>query len=253
VDDEREALRGRRIHAALDPQEPPGLLDPFAEAAGHVGERAMMMFPTEWSRSSTPTSKRWLKTSASRRRPASATRQLRTSPGGAIPSSCRSRPLDPPSSATVTTAVRSRGSSAARRGAAQGRPVPPPNATIARRSRAVLSCVVSAAARRAGAESKPASLPRSAHTVGRRLPTRLFARRPATLGADGDAGEVTNPIRGVTCHARIRGRRTPTLLGPASLVPHVTETNRRRRIVMQVAGPRRPRLASAGRRRAWSR
>jgi hypothetical protein len=27
------------MNAALDPQEPSGLLDPLAEAAGHVGER----------------------------------------------------------------------------------------------------------------------------------------------------------------------------------------------------------------------
>src|SRR5258707_4987451 len=33
--------------------------------------------------------------------------QLRTSPGGSMPSSRRRRPLEPPSSLTVTTAVRS--------------------------------------------------------------------------------------------------------------------------------------------------
>src|SRR5438445_7187662 len=36
-----------------------------------------------------------------------ATRQLRTSPGGSMPSSRRKRPLEPPSSLTVTSAVRS--------------------------------------------------------------------------------------------------------------------------------------------------
>ena len=35
----------------------------------------------------------------------SASRQLRISPGGSIPRSCRSRPEPPPSSATVTMAV----------------------------------------------------------------------------------------------------------------------------------------------------
>src|SRR5512133_543643 len=37
---------------------------------------------------------------------ASATRQLRTSPGGSMPKSERKRPLEPPSSITDTTAVR---------------------------------------------------------------------------------------------------------------------------------------------------
>jgi hypothetical protein len=39
VDNEREAVRRRRIHAALDPQEPPGLLDALAKASTDVGER----------------------------------------------------------------------------------------------------------------------------------------------------------------------------------------------------------------------
>ena len=39
--------------------------------------------------------------------PASAASAMRRSPGGSTPSSSRSRPLEPPSSATVTTAVRS--------------------------------------------------------------------------------------------------------------------------------------------------
>src|SRR5215216_3761129 len=89
---------------------------------------AMMRLPTLWSERSPPPSKRSLKTSASFLRSARATRQFLTSPGGATPSSCLRRPLEPPSSATVTTAVRlptlSRNPPKS-----TGRPVPPPNAT----------------------------------------------------------------------------------------------------------------------------
>src|SRR5579864_2097873 len=71
----------------------------------------------------------------------SATRQLRTSPGGSMPNSRRRRPLDPPSSLTVTSAVRSemKGPSGAispvrtvyclRPLSRVERPVPPPMAT----------------------------------------------------------------------------------------------------------------------------
>ena len=71
-----------------------------------------------------------------------ARRQFRTSPGGGIEYSCLRRPELPPSSATVTTAVRdSRSRSAThvhpggnkasfRPRRRMGRPVPPPSATI---------------------------------------------------------------------------------------------------------------------------
>src|ERR671911_1549621 len=89
---------------------------------------AIIMLPTLWSFRSPGASKRYSKTSANLRRPASATRQFLTSPGGATPSSWRSRPLEPPSSATVTTAVSSPTLSL-KPLSSTGSPVPPPNAT----------------------------------------------------------------------------------------------------------------------------
>src|SRR5215217_3452930 len=94
---------------------------------------AMMMLPTVCSERSPPPSKRYSKTSASFLRPARATRQFLTSPGGATPSSCLSLPLEPPSSATVTTAVRSPTRSRKPR-KSTGNPVPPPKATTLRSS-----------------------------------------------------------------------------------------------------------------------
>src|SRR4029077_6098364 len=63
--------------------------------------------------------------------PHSAPSAIRRSPGGRTPKSRRSRPLDPPSSATVTIAVRS---SVTRRRAASeaASPCPPPSATALR-------------------------------------------------------------------------------------------------------------------------
>src|SRR5690349_7785063 len=62
--------------------------------------------------------------------PHRAARAIRRSPGGRTPSSRRSRPLEPPSSATVTTAL---GRSVTRRRALRelARPWPPPSATTA--------------------------------------------------------------------------------------------------------------------------
>src|SRR5215210_4355493 len=94
---------------------------------------AIIMLPTLWSFRSPGASKRYSKTSANLRRPARATRQFLTSPGGATPSSWRSLPLDPPSSATVTTAVRSPTLSLNPL-SNTGNPVPPPNATTFRSS-----------------------------------------------------------------------------------------------------------------------
>ena len=60
---------------------------------------------------------------------ASAAMQLRRSPGGITPSSRRSRPDDPPSSATVTIAVRLSVYSFSPRSSTES-PVPPPRQTI---------------------------------------------------------------------------------------------------------------------------
>src|SRR5450759_5251176 len=64
---------------------------------------------------------------------ASATRHLRRSPGGRTSRSRRSRPEDPPSSATLTTAVMSPAYWRAAR-SATARPWPPPSATTRGRS-----------------------------------------------------------------------------------------------------------------------
>src|SRR5690348_1430277 len=65
--------------------------------------------------------------------PHSAASAMRRSPGGSTPYSRRSRPLEPPSSATVTIAVRSL---VTRRSADSEacRPCPPPSATTRRRA-----------------------------------------------------------------------------------------------------------------------
>src|SRR5690349_9069241 len=78
--------------------------------------------------------------------PHSAASAIRRSPGGSTPNSRRSRPLDPPSSATVTIAVSSR---VTRRSADSEayRPCPPPSATTGR------------LAGRPGAPGRPASGP----------------------------------------------------------------------------------------------
>src|SRR5918995_1304202 len=119
---------------------------------------AIMMLPTLWSFRSPGASKRYSKTSASLRRPASATRQFLTSPGGATPSSWRSRPLEPPSSATVTTAVRSPTLSL-RPLSNTGRPVPPPNATIFKFSTLRMGPEYTARRKRLVGESCPAVRP----------------------------------------------------------------------------------------------
>src|SRR3954469_4070801 len=90
--------------------------------------------PKEWPTSPPPLGKRYWKRRARRSSSsARATMQLRMSPGGRTPNSCRSRPEEPPSSVTVTTPVRrpSRREPTwtfkPRRSAE--RPVPPPTAT----------------------------------------------------------------------------------------------------------------------------
>src|SRR5215813_9004298 len=65
--------------------------------------------------------------------PHSAASAIRRSPGGRTPNSRRSRPLDPPSSATVTTAVRSRVTRRSADSEAYS-PCPPPSATTLRRA-----------------------------------------------------------------------------------------------------------------------
>src|SRR6266511_4040291 len=61
--------------------------------------------------------------------PASAASAWRRSPGGSTPRSSRSRPLDPPSSATVTTAVTSSPGICRRARSDADSPCPPPKAT----------------------------------------------------------------------------------------------------------------------------
>src|SRR5438270_5857534 len=66
-------------------------------------------FPKLWPSSPEPFSKRWRNSLESRASSSlRATMQLRMSPGGSMFSSLRRRPLEPPSSLTVTTADRSR-------------------------------------------------------------------------------------------------------------------------------------------------
>ena len=68
----------------------------------------------------------------SRRRRTAPRAPCRRSPGGSTPNSRRSRPDEPPLSATVTTAVRSVDDVAQRRQATPTRPCPPPSATTRR-------------------------------------------------------------------------------------------------------------------------
>ena len=90
---------------------------------------AMKRLPKLWPCRPPPSGKRYWKSrlimdSSS----ASATRQLRRSPGGGMPMSRRSRPELPPSSAIVTTAVRLLVCDLSPRSRA-ARPLPPPTAT----------------------------------------------------------------------------------------------------------------------------
>ena len=93
---------------------------------------AMSRLPTAWPASSpVPPNRCWttrahvVPQSSS---PQSAASAIRRSPGGRMPNSCRSRPEDPPSSATVTIAVTS---GVTRRSADSdaASPCPPPSAT----------------------------------------------------------------------------------------------------------------------------
>src|SRR5215472_3494535 len=94
-------------------------------------------FPTAWPPSSpAPVNLCWttlLQVVPQESSPHSAASAIRRSPGGGTPNSLRSLPLEPPSSATVTIAVRSRVS---RRNAVSEayRPCPPPRATTRRRT-----------------------------------------------------------------------------------------------------------------------
>src|SRR6202050_2033884 len=117
---------------------------------------ARKRLPKLWPPRPEPLSKRWRKSRESRASSSlRATIQLRISPGGSMLSSLRRRPLEPPSSLTVTTAQRSRmtGESGWATAISAGeraktlsplssveRPVPPPMATTRRpRSRVVFS------------------------------------------------------------------------------------------------------------------
>src|SRR5579864_513623 len=117
---------------------------------------ARKRLPKLWPSSPEPLSKRCRKSLESKASSSlRATMQLRMSPGGSMLNSLRRRPLEPPSSLTVTTAQRSRmtGASGEVDNSVSGvptnffsplsrveRPVPPPIATTRRpRSRADLS------------------------------------------------------------------------------------------------------------------
>src|SRR5215472_4640639 len=124
---------------------------------------ARKRLPKLWPSKPEPFSNLWRKSFDSKASSSlRATMQLRMSPGGNILNSFRSRPLDPPSSLTVTTAHRSRiegepalaGVDSAGEGtnflsplSRVDRPVPPPIATTRRPAVcAVLSCVEYSAA-----------------------------------------------------------------------------------------------------------
>src|SRR5205809_1244153 len=90
---------------------------------------AMNRLPNAWPSSAPPWkrySNSWVISGSDS---ASATRQSRMSPGGRMPSSRRSRPELPPSSNTVTTAVRLLVNSFSPRSSVE-RPVPPPMTTM---------------------------------------------------------------------------------------------------------------------------
>src|SRR5437870_2567930 len=90
---------------------------------------AMSRLPNAWPSSAPPWkrySNSWVISGSDS---ASATRQSRMSPGGRMPSSRRSRPELPPSSNTVTTAVRLLVNSFNPRSSVE-RPVPPPMTTM---------------------------------------------------------------------------------------------------------------------------
>ena len=90
---------------------------------------ARKRFPKGWPERSPSAKRCWKRRPMSDSSSASATRQLRMSPGGSTPSSRRRRPEEPPSSATVTIAVMSSGERLSPR-RSDARPVPPPRAVM---------------------------------------------------------------------------------------------------------------------------
>ena len=128
ADDERKALRRRRKDSALYPQESGCLLNTLTEAAGHIRERR----DNNVSHAVIVQVPRRLETVfEDLGQPAASRERHKAVPHvtwGATPSSWRNRPLEPPSSATVTTAVRSPTLSL-KPLSKTGSPVPPPNAT----------------------------------------------------------------------------------------------------------------------------
>jgi hypothetical protein len=127
VEDEREALGRGRLDAALDAQEPRRLLDALAEAAGHVcqgrDDDVADGVVAEFHAALEPVLEDLGEPTPLRERdhaPADV-------PGRCDPSSWRSRPLDPPSSATVTTPQTP--SPLVCRSPLSRRGRPPPNAT----------------------------------------------------------------------------------------------------------------------------
>ena len=132
--------------------------------------------------------------------PASAARAMRRSPGGSSPSSRRIRPDEPPSSATVTTAVRSSVSSRSADSDAC-RPWPPPSAT----ARPIGHAAVSANRVRSGT-ADGYSRPRSRFTTLARTPIARMRsancaghhhRAVLAAGAADREGQVVLALAGV--------------------------------------------------------
>jgi hypothetical protein len=168
-----------------------------------------------------------------------AARQLRASPGGRTPRSRRRRPELPPSSVTVTMAVRRsahcatfRSPAAARTASASprsttGRPVPPPNATM----RGNVGALATGARTRRGVGSvantggaplfmpprirdMPSRHQRVASTMPREMPSDAGCRSPLS---DGKQTKFrTHAICATEGHAR-----TPATGGVFQLVPSV--------------------------------
>ena len=192
----------RRPSAAPDPPRRaawPTMSSPATGSPSRSHSPAISRLPRAWPLSGPSPSKRYCSTSAQVRpdssSPHSAARAIRRSPGGRQFSSSRSRPEEPPSSATVTIAVswsvtrRSADSDAAS-------PWPPPKATT-RGSRGPSARRLL----RAGAHSRPRS--RCSTVVGRpRRPDPvgelLGDGRAAVLAAGAADAMVTNRLPSVT-------------------------------------------------------
>ena len=104
---QHDALERRRQHPAAHFEHARRLLHGALEVAGHLGQGGHEEVAEAVALQAAVSGKRyWNRRLMSDSSSARATRQLRMSPGGSTPMPLRSRPELPPSSATVTTAVR---------------------------------------------------------------------------------------------------------------------------------------------------